>query len=434
MSSPGLSRPIVLAKTIWRHLCDRSTFEFEAFQIVVALRLGFVLLAVLAWFLFPKDSSGAFVAFNQPDFPVWHNRTLGMWGTWDASWYMQIADQGYLANIQSLAFFPLYPALIGLLGRMLGGGYLVAGLIISTALVWLALILLQRLVAFDFNPHLARRAVLYLCVFPVAFYLFAVYTEALFLALVLLFFLAIRQWHRWWWAGLFAALATLTRGPGVLLIMPLAWEWTRYQLTANVVLLETDTAPPWKTKWRALLKPSALALALPLLALIGWSAYQRFVLNVPADTLLQAQASWGRYFEWPWTTMVDSVRVFFSPGSNGLPVFNPSWDMPKQLLDAFFLVLGLAGLVYACWECGRRRLPVSYLLFLATGILLPLFTPVRYEPVLSFPRFMLVLFPIFILLAQLSLRSRWWYYFSLYSSVTLQILLLARFANGFWVA
>ncbi len=108
--------------------------------------------------------------------------------------------------------------------------------------------------------------------------------------------------------------------------------------------------------------------------------------------------------------------------------------MPKQLLDALFLILGLLCLIYASWECGRRRLPVSYLLFLALGIIVPLFVPVRYEPALSFPRFTLVLFPIFILLAQLSVRSRWWYYFSVYSSITLQILLLARFANGFWVA
>jgi hypothetical protein len=419
---------------IWRRLHGRSTFEFEAFEIVVALRVGFIVLAVLAWFLYPKDLSGSFSNFALPDFPVLHNRILGMWGTWDASWYLQIADRGYLADTNSLAFFPLYPLLIGLFGRLLGNSYLVVGLLISTVLAWVTLVLLHRLVAFDFHLHLARRTVLYLCVFPVAFYLFAVYTEALFLVWVLLFFLAIRQWHRWWWAGLLAALATLTRGPGVLLIIPLAWEWARYQLAVNVVQPGTSTAHLWKTKFQALLKPSALALALPLLAMIGWSAYQRFVLNVPADALLQAQAHWERSFAWPWTTLLDGLRAFFSPGPNGLPIFNPAWDMPGHLLDAVFLVLGLACLTYACWECWRRRLPFSYLLFMGTSMLLPLFTPVRHEPVQSFPRFMLVIFPIFILLAQLSLRSRWWYYFSIYSSVSLQVLLLARFANGFWVA
>ncbi len=299
MSDLDYSRPIVLAKTMGRRLRDRSTFEVEAFQIVVALRLGFVVLAVLAWFLFPKNSSGIFTAFDQPDFSVWHNRTLGMWGTWDASWYMQIADQGYLTDLRSLAFFPLYPTLVGLFGRLLGGGYLVAGLIISTLLAWVALVLLHRLVAFDFNLHLARRTVLYLCVFPVTFYLFAVYTEALFLVLVLLFFLAIRQWHRWWWAGLFAALATLTRGPGVLLIIPLAWEWIRYQFAAQAMPPGTGTAQLWKEKLRTLFKPTALALILPLLAALGWSLYQRLILNVQADAALQAQTSWSRYFEWP---------------------------------------------------------------------------------------------------------------------------------------
>ncbi|CAG0937314.1 hypothetical protein TFLX_06239 [Thermoflexales bacterium] len=427
-------RHVVLARTIWHQLREKLTFEVEAFKIVVALRVGFILLAVLAWVLYPKDLSGVFSDFALPDFPVWHNRLLGMWGTWDASWYMQIADQGYLADTNSLAFFPLYPLLVSLVGRLLGNSYLLAGLLISTVLAWASLVLLHRLVTFDFQPHLARRAVLYLCAFPVAFYLFAIYTEALYLVLVLLFFLMIRQRHQWWWAGLLAALAALTRSPGVLLIIPFAWEWSRYQLSTVVLQPGTDTSFLWKAKLRALLKPSALALALPLLVLLGWNVYQQLVLNVPADALLQAQAHWQRSFAWPWTTIVDGLRVFFSPGPAGLPIFSISWDMPKHLLDAVFLVLGLVSLAYACWECWRRRLPFSYLLFMGTNILLPLLTPVRHEPVQSFPRFILVIFPIFILLAQLSLRSRWWYYFSICTSVALQALLLARFANGFWVA
>lgn len=409
-------------------------FAREALHIVVALRLGFVVLAVLAWFLYQKNATGAFAFFDQPDFALWHNRTLGLWGMWDASWYVQIADHGYLVDPRSLAFFPLYPASVGVAGRLLGGNYLIAGLIISTALAWLTFTLLHRLVAFDFNPRLARRTVLYLCVFPTAFYLFAVYTESLFLVLVLLFFLAIRQWHKWWWAGLFAALATLTRSPGVLLIIPFAWEWGRFQLATVPASPDLNKLQLWKARSQALLKPSALALALPALAMGGWIVYQRVVLNVPADALLQAQASWSRAFEWPWTTILDSLRVFFAPDAAGRPVFAPSWDMPDHLLEALFLVTALALLLYAVWESWRRRLPFSYVLYAAAGMLLPLLTPVQDQPALSFPRFALVLFPLFIVLAQISLRARWWYYLSVYVSVALQGLLFMRFANGFWVA
>jgi hypothetical protein len=417
------------ARAVWR---GPWPFAREALHVVVALRAGFMMLAVLAWFLFPKNTGGAFAFFTQPDFDVWHNRMLGMWSTWDASWYMQIAERGYLADVRSLAFFPLYPALVGVAGRLLGGGYLAAGLLISTALTGLALTVLHRLVAFDFDARLARRTVLYLCVFPVAFYLFAVYTEALFMALVLLCFLAMRVWRAWWWAGLFAALAALTRGPGALLIIPLAWEWGRLQWL-SVEGAENQSAL-WRARVSALLRPAALAIALPLLAVIGWGLYQQVILNVPADAALQAQAYWQRSFEWPWVTVIDSLKVFFAPGANGLPVFNPSWDMPDHLLDATFLVTGLVLLLAASWECWQRRLPLSYLLYMAPGMLLPLLTPVLHQPALSYPRFSLVLFPIFILLARSSWRARWWYYTSVYVSLTLQGLLFMRFANGFWVA
>jgi hypothetical protein len=59
-----------------------------------------------------------------------------------------------------------------------------------------------------------------------------------------------------------------------------------------------------------------------------------------------------------------------------------------------FLALG----VWLTLEA-RRRLPRAYWLYAATGLALPLSVPALTEPLKSLPRFMLVLFPLWIALA-----------------------------------
>ena len=79
---------------------------------------------------------------------------LDLWGVWDSFWYMDIAQNGYstagsIADNPAqtnFAFFPLYPMLMHLLGKISGGEYYLAGLFISNGCLLLSCYLLYKLV------------------------------------------------------------------------------------------------------------------------------------------------------------------------------------------------------------------------------------------------------------------------------------------------
>jgi hypothetical protein len=81
-----------------------------------------------------------------------------------------------------------------------------------------------------------------------------------------------------------------------------------------------------------------------------------------------------------------------------------------------------------------RRLPLAYCVYLLTALALPLSYPVTSQPLMSLPRFLLVLFPLFIWLGDWLARhprARWP---MLAGSATLMVLFGAQFATWHWVA
>src|SRR5207248_10279400 len=133
-------------------------------------------------------------------------------------------------------FFPLFPLLITAFAHILGSwSYLLVGTIISNAALLGALFVIYQLAVEAGGEQVAQRTLLYLCIFPTAFYFFAPYNESLFLLLTASTFLAMRQ-QRWWLAGLLGLLAALTRSAGILLVIPYLFElWTsRHSLLDQV--------------------------------------------------------------------------------------------------------------------------------------------------------------------------------------------------------
>src|SRR5207302_7980063 len=102
--------------------------------------------------------------------------------------------------------------------------YQIVGIIVSNLAALIAAFYLYKLTTKEFNKTIAARAVYYLGLFPMSFYLSAVYPESLFLALSIgcIYYIRLR---RWWLAGLLGALATLTRSSGVLLAVAFAWGY-----------------------------------------------------------------------------------------------------------------------------------------------------------------------------------------------------------------
>jgi hypothetical protein len=110
---------------------------------------------------------------------------LGVWQRFDTLWYVKIATQGYSPDDGSTVYFPLYPLLIKLLGKVLLENYLLAVLVVSNVAYVGVLFYLYKLAELELGKAASRRSVLYLSVLPTAFFFLVAYTESLFLLLTL---------------------------------------------------------------------------------------------------------------------------------------------------------------------------------------------------------------------------------------------------------
>jgi Gpi18-like mannosyltransferase len=161
------------------------------------------------------------------------NMFLGIWKHWDAEHYLRLAQTGYAADGEDrflITFFPLYPALIGLF-QFIFRDYLLSAFVVS-GIASIALgLLFRELVGLDYAEKIAQYSVLFLFIFPTAYFLHIPYTESLFLALTVGCFLAARR-RSWIVVGILGALACLTRINGLILIPALAFEiWEEYRET-----------------------------------------------------------------------------------------------------------------------------------------------------------------------------------------------------------
>jgi hypothetical protein len=299
---------------------------------------------------------------------------LDVWGRYDTSWYLDLAARGYrapadLVHQQSnLAFFPLYPWLVRGLHALLPAAwqgeaarYLTAVALANTlALCALAIVFLLVRDVFG-DARLARRAVLYLLLFPGGFFLSCAYSESLYLLLsaaALLF--ALRG--RWAWAGACAFLLGLTRPAGVLVAPPLA-----------LVYFSQPGRAPRRLRWDALALLGAPA---------GLAAHAAQLAAITGDplALLHAQAAWGRVLATPWATLLH-------PGS-----FHPKMGPLELGATLLFLALGLVLLAGRHYALSLHAL-LSLAPILSSGTLM------------SATRFLAVIFPAFAALARLGERE-----------------------------
>jgi len=270
-----------------------------AFSIWLATRVGVSLLALLAGLYIPGRAPAGTAPYVNPPMPAFWDRLFGVWSRWDGLWYLQIATAGYNPNDGTTAFFPLYPMLIGGLGRILGERYLWAGVIVSSLCMLAALILLYRLVREQYAGAwsgglflLGERTLLFLAIFPFAFFFWAIYSESLFLLLAILMFYA--AWRKQWLlAGLALAGAFWTRPFGIVLLPCLLWE-----IWIVVRSGEKGDRRAWFAAWPAIVVPGVAGLGLLL-----WSA---LALGNPL-VFLSTQSEWNRAFSWPWETIINRL-------------------------------------------------------------------------------------------------------------------------------
>jgi hypothetical protein len=300
---------------------------------------------------------------------------------WDSVWYLGIAHSGY--DGARSAFFPLYPLLVRSLAptgdraALLVSAYVVSGIALLGALV-----LMHRLVALELGETIARSAVLMLALFPGALWLGVPYSESLFLLLSVGAFYAARTEH-WAWAGACAALASATRSAGIVLVLPLVLLWWR--------------ARPRRARdlgWIALAPAGLLAYSIYLAVVVG-----------DGFAYLHLQEVWFRSFAGPFGAVVDGAAAAWdglrqlASGARAPVYFTAAGGDPFAVawhnLELFgFLVLTAVAVVGVI-----RRLPLPYGAYVVAALALPLSFPVGPQPLMSLPRFLAVLFPLFMWLA-----------------------------------
>jgi Mannosyltransferase (PIG-V) len=293
----------------------------------------------------------------------------------DAGWYLAIAQHGYgHAGVGSRAFWPVYPFLIRLLTPVTGSG-VIAGVAISLISFVAALVLLHRLTELELGRPAADTTALLLAFAPLSFFFSAAYTESLFLLLSVGAIFAARK-ERWALACALAGVATLTRPTGITLLIPIA-----------IMLWRSSRGPDRRLAW-LLLVPAALGAYLGGLALTGHSWQAPF----------QAQAVWHKVMTGPlggialaaFQALVNGARIV--GGSQAIydpSRFGPLTPAAESILLVLWAVLGIV-LVIACF----RRLPLHYGAYAAATLIVCLSDPEAGQPLVSLDRYLLTLFPL----------------------------------------
>ncbi len=323
---------------------------------------------------------------------------LEIWRHWDADNYLRITEFGYSSVGDQrflIVFFPLFPLLSALVAVITRDALVGSFVVVALSSVALGLVF-RELVKLDHPERIARNAVLFLFIFPTSYFLHIPYTESLFLALVVGCFLAARK-RSWLWAGLLGGLACLTRINGLVLIPALAFEvWTEYRETKA-----------FSRRWLAL-----------LLIPTGFAVYLGINYSITGDPLkfMEYQREhWYKYLRLPHTGLWETFKIAIND--------KPEAAQTHGFQELLFVSIGLFATI-----AGWRRMRNSYRVWMVGNWLL--FVSTSF--ILSVPRYTLILFPMFILMA-ISAARNWTLHvlFIVWSGLFLA-LFSTEFVRGWW--
>lgn len=330
---------------------------------------------------------------------------LEIWQNWDADLFVKVAQYGYPPTTayadRTEVDFPMMPLLLRGV-HAVTGSWTLSGLIISLVASSVAACALYHLAASEWGDAAGTRAVLYLVCFPYAVFLFAGYSEAVFLAFATTSWVAVRQ-QRWAAAGLLAAGASATRILGLCLALGvgveyLRWAWQRGGL-------------------REVVRPRILWLGTPLLPVAGFVVYL-YSRTGQWDAYQEAQeAGWHRHT----ASVVEGFKTVWANAGYGNQPAEWTWSWRAEMLA----VLG-GGLVFLVLLALHRYGEAAYV-----GSSALLLAAQNYYA--SSVRAALVWFPLYLLLARVTIRRGWLHQSVIALTAPLMIVFVLAFNQTKWI-
>lgn len=285
---------------------------------------------------------------------IWH------WANFDGVHYLMIAQFGYNGIVNNeQVFFPLYPILI----RLLGNG-LISALFISNFFALTSGLLIYK--------YFGKWPLLFFYTFPTAFFLGSVYTEGLFIFLILLTF------YKNKFFGIFAGLTRLFGGfTGVMGGLGLLGYMAYLKLTFDN----------------------------PLLFLFNQGGFN----NGRASSLSSLVT--------PFQTVYRYIKILFTADPQNIAFW-------VSLLEITSFAFALGVLIYFTY---KRSYNFWILAYCWAVVIVPSLT----GTLTSMPRYILVLFPIYIFLGKLNFRLK---LFLAGIFVILQTVFTVLFLRGYFIA
>ena len=330
---------------------------------------------------------------------------------YDSGWYLRIVREGYsydaaFVGQQPVIFPPLYPLSSRFISFILNIHENDAVLLVSNLAVLAGIPLLYKLAKDEYGHDVAIYMVALLSFFPTALFFSAGYSESLALLLTLAFFLMLKR-KLFLVASIFAGLALATRLTAIVLLLPLVWEiwrahaqdWKRLLVTAvpSMILASSGLLAYMIYLGVKFHEPMAFARALG-----AWQGGTSVRENMPAALMLKPLAA---------------LKGIWQVG-----------PFPNQVDPWFFLIFLFLVIVF--W----KGLRTSHALYALAALLFPYLTrtggPAGFE---SYARYIVLAFPIFVIIGQLAARRLWIGLSVLGFFAAMLFMYTAMFSQWYWV-
>lgn len=341
---------------------------------------------------------------------------------WDAEWYAGIVDGGYCqaktsSGMANWAFFPLYPIVCALLKTLSFGliNTYVIGMVVSNVCIIIATFYGVKLLKYECPDYASKWPYLVVLMMagPFAFYAGSMYTEALFIMCVVLFFYyAVQQ--RFVVAGVWAALASATRIVGCTLIAAMIVEMyisRRYRLIEKMDNAENAGLPPirgmalFKGTWKLIMSDIKDVFAI-VICPVGTFIYMVYLKFLCGD----AWAFYSVQVAWRKEKMFPVLGVLFKACTGQLGI--------NYAIMGYYCVAVICLYIYMFWK-SHYSMAVFGLISLAVPLT---------SHVMSTMRFIMGSFVMYIGVFELLAKSRKW----VRILVTAVLVILEIFMIGMW--